>query len=127
MNDPARPLVLVVDDDPRSRELLQLLLVADGYRVTSAADGPAALESLATQAPRVMLVDLVMPGMDGLELCRRARQTATRERLALVVLSGMDDPETRRTAFEAGADAVMAKPFDRRELRECLAALCTER
>ena len=126
MTDAARPLVLVADDDARSRELLRIVLGADGYRVVGVPDGPAALEALRLHSPRAMLVDLVMPGMDGLELCRRARRLATGGRLALVVLSGMDDEETRRRALEAGADAVMSKPFDRRELRDCLARLCTE-
>lgn len=124
MDDSARPMVLVVDDDPRSRELLQLLLGADGYRVTAVADGLAALEAMQAQSPRAVLVDLVMPGIDGLELCRRLRRSAAGEQLGLVVLSGMDDAETRRTALEAGADAVMTKPVDRRELRDCLAGLC---
>lgn len=126
MDDSTRPLVLVVDDDPRSRELLQLLLGADGYRVAAVADGPAALEALRVGPPRVVLMDLVMPGMDGLELCRRLRSSATRGRLGLVVLSGMDDDETRTLALEAGADAVMTKPVDRRRLRDCLAGLCTD-
>lgn len=125
MDESARPLVLVVDDDPRSRELLQLLLGADGYRVAAFADGPAALEALGAGTPRVVLMDLVMPGMDGIELCRRLRRSAAGGQLGLVVLSGMDDAETRRTALEAGADAVMTKPVDRRELRDCLAGLCT--
>ncbi len=123
MIDAAAPLVLVVDDDPRSRELLQLLLGADGYRVITAADGAAALETLEAQAPRAVLVDLLMPGMDGFEVCRRVRRSAANGRAALVVLSGMDDEETRRRAIEAGADAVLPKPFDRRELRDCLAGL----
>ena len=121
------PLLLVVDDDPRARELLQLLLRADGYRVTAAADGPTALAAIESQVPRVVLLDLVMPGMDGLEVCRRARRSPAGRQTALVVLSGMDDADTRRNALAAGVDAILAKPVDRRELRACLARLCTER
>lgn len=126
MDDSARPLVLVVDDDPRSRELLRLLLGAEGYRVATAADGLAALEALRAAPPRVVLMDMIMPGMDGLELCRRLRRSAAGGRLGLVVVSGMDDDATRALAREAGADAVMTKPVNRSELRDCLAGLCTD-
>ena len=117
------PTLLVVDDDERTRELLRLVLAAEGYRVVTAADGPAALEQIRARVPDVTLIDLVMRGMDGIEVCRRARQLAPSERMSIVVLSGMDDPAVRRLALEAGADAFMTKPFDRSELRECLARM----
>jgi CheY-like chemotaxis protein len=127
MEDSGRPLVLVVDDDPRVRELLELLLRADGYRVIAAADGAAALEAVAAHAPRAVLVDLRMPGMDGTEVCRRVRQTRAPDRVPIIMLTGMDDAGTRRDAIAAGADAVLVKPVDRRALREHLARLCMER
>jgi DNA-binding response OmpR family regulator len=97
------------------------VLAAEGYRVVSAANGPAALDEIIAQVPDVALIDLVMPGMDGMELCRRARQLAANATMSIVVLSGMDYATVRQRALEAGADAFMTKPFNRSELRECLA------
>lgn len=115
------PTVLAVDDDERARELLRLVLVAEGYRVVTAASGPAALEEIRARIPDILLIDLVMPGMDGMEVCRRARHLAGGGKMSIVVLSGMDDAAVRRAALEAGVDAFLTKPFLRPELRECLA------
>jgi CheY-like chemotaxis protein len=95
--------------------------------VISAADGAAALEAVTAYAPRVVLVDLMMPGMDGIDVCRRVRQARAPARVPIIVLTGMDDAGTRRDAFAAGADAVLVKPVDRRALRDHLARLCMER
>jgi len=120
--DEARqPVVLVVDDDERARELMHLVLAAEGYRVITAANGPAALEEIQARVPDIALVDLVMPGMDGLEVCRRARQLAGGGTMSIVVLSGMDDAAVLTAAQDAGVDAFMTKPVLRSELRECLA------
>lgn len=110
-------LVLVVDDDQRSRLLLQTILVADGCRVRAAGSGAEALACLQAELPDAVLLDLVMPGMGGLELCRRIRATLPGQGLPLLVLSGMDDDATRAAVAAAGADDFILKPFDRRELR----------
>lgn len=123
MPHPGRPSVLVVDDDARARELMRIVLSAQGYAVASAADGPTALAWISGQAPDVLLTDFRLPGMDGAALCRHARELAPRARMAIVVLSGADDPEVRRAAIEAGADEFLTKPVDRSELRDCLARL----
>jgi len=115
------PTVLAVDDDERARELLRVVLVAEGYRVVTAASGPDALEAIRARIPDILLIDLVMPGMDGMEVCRRARQLAGGGKMSIVVLSGMDDAAMRRAALEAGVDAFLTKPFLRSELRDCLA------
>lgn len=120
MPDSSQPSVLVVDDDARARELMHIVLSAQGYAVASAADGPSALAAILVQVPDVLLADFRLPGMDGAALCRRARELAPRERMAIVVLSGSDDPDVRRAAIEAGADEFLTKPVDRVQLRECL-------
>jgi CheY-like chemotaxis protein len=116
-------LVLVVDDDARSRELLRIILRHAGYRVVAAADAQAAVALLQAERPVVALVDLLMPGMSGLEFCRWVRGRPELAGLRCVLLTGMDSDETRREAVEAGVDLVLTKPFDRLRLLEQLAAL----
>lgn len=118
-----QPVALVVDDDERSRKLMEIVLGIEGYRVVTAASGARALELIAVQRPDVALVDCVMPGMDGMELCRRIRLLPQAASLPLVMLSGMDGPESRRAALAAGADDFVVKPFDRDDLRDRLARL----
>jgi CheY-like chemotaxis protein len=122
VTNPRRQVALVVDDDARSRELLQQLLALDGYEVRAAAGGPAALALLALEVPDVAVIDLRMPGMDGLELCRRIRglERASRN-VPVVVLTGMDDDAARQAAIDAGADGVVAKPVARAVLHDHLA------
>jgi CheY-like chemotaxis protein len=112
---------LVVDDDARSRELLQQLLKLDGYEVRAADGAQAALALLADEVPDVAVIDLRMPGMDGLELCRKIRGLAPAGRaLPVLVLTGMDDEDSRRAALDAGAHGVLAKPVLRAVLYEHL-------
>ena len=114
-------LALVVDDDARSRELLQQLLKLDGYEVRAVDGGQAALTLLEDEMPDVAVIDLRMPGMDGLELCRKIRGLARSGRdLPVVVLTGMDDEDARQAALAAGADDVLAKPVLRAVLYEHL-------
>ena len=120
VSDPPK-LALVVDDDARSRELLQQLLKLDGYEVRAVDGGQAALTLLEDEMPDVAVIDLRMPGMDGLELCRKIRGLARSGRdLPVVVLTGMDDEDARQAALAAGADDVLAKPVLRAVLYEHL-------
>ena len=116
-------LVLVVDDDDRSRELMRIVLRHAGYRVVAAPGPQAAIALLATERPAIAIVDLLMPEMNGLEFCRWLRGQPALATLRFVLLTGMDTHETRSDAREAGADAVVTKPFDRLRLLEQLAAL----
>ncbi|MCI0437399.1 MAG: response regulator [Gemmatimonadetes bacterium] len=114
-------VALVVDDDARSRELLQQLLMLDGYEVRAVGGGHAALALLADEVPDVAVIDLRMPGMDGVQLCRKIRGLARPGRdLPVVVLTGMDDDASRQAAVDAGADDVLVKPVIRAELRDRL-------
>ena len=123
MQQPVCADALVVDDDPRSRELMRIVLEVEGYRARLAGDGVEALEMLRARLPDVVLLDLRMPGMDGLEFCRRARAIAGAAVVPIVVLSGLADQATRASVAASGASAFLAKPLDRRALRECLAEL----
>lgn len=118
-----QPSVLVIDDDPRSLKLMKIVLGKAGYRVATASDGYAGLECLAIERPDVVLVDLLMPGIDGFEFCRRVRERPGLAELPLVLFTAMASAEVQRQARSAGANSIMMKPFDRTELLECLARL----
>ena len=123
VDDGIKPLVLVVDDDERSRKLLEVVLAIEGYRVATATSGAQALAAIEREVPDAVLLDFLMPGMHGPELCARIRALPLRRTLPLIVLSGMDDHASRETATAAGADDFIVKPFDRADLRERLARL----
>jgi CheY-like chemotaxis protein len=117
------PLVLVVDDDSRSRELLCIVLRHAGYRVIAAADVQAAVALLQPERPAAVFADLLMPGMSGLDFCRWTRTRPEFADMRFIVLTGMDADDTREEAREAGADALITKPFERVELLATLNGL----
>ncbi|HEU0131155.1 MAG TPA: response regulator transcription factor [Mycobacteriales bacterium] len=119
MSDPAR--VLVVDDDPALREALTRALRLDGYDVTAVSNGLKALEAVATSAPDVLVLDLMMPVVGGLEVCRRLR--AKGDRTPILVLTARDEVGDRVAGLDAGADDYLVKPFALDELRARLRAL----
>jgi len=110
---PLSTSILVVDDDRHVLEGLSALLESRGYRVQTADDGERALEAVSTERPSVVLLDLVMPGMDGVEVCRRLRAWS---RVPIVVLSARTDERQKVDALDAGADDYVTKPFATDEL-----------
>src|SRR5688572_5912673 len=106
--------VLVVDDEPSLRRLLRTSLSARGYRVLEAGTGDGALASLARDAPEVVLLDLGLPDMDGLEVIRRVRAGGTRT--PIIVLSSRGDEKGKVEALDLGADDYVTKPFGMGEL-----------
>lgn len=115
--------VLVVDDDPRARKLLRVILEHAGYEVALAEDGETALLELARRPADVVIADLMMPGMDGIELVARLRREAREPQPRLLLLTAMDTSDTRRAATAAGADDVLTKPIDRQTLLDRLVEL----
>jgi CheY-like chemotaxis protein len=112
--------VLVVDDHPDYRETMALLLEALGYEVRLAADGPSALEEAVAFGPRVVLLALGLPGLDGWELAARLRREVLPEAL-LVAVSGYGRQEDLARSREAGLDAHLTKPASLDELQRLLA------
>jgi two-component system OmpR family response regulator len=105
--------ILIVDDDAETRSLLQEYLQRQGYRVTSAADGKALRGALVTGRPDLIVLDLMLPGEDGLQLCRDLR---TRSNLPVIMLTARSEETDRIVGLEMGADDYLAKPFNPREL-----------
>jgi class 3 adenylate cyclase/CheY-like chemotaxis protein len=109
------PTILVVDDTPANLRLLEAVLMPRGYRVLVAQSGTEALDLVAQQAPDLVLLDILMPGVDGYEVCRRLRQDPATEVLPIVMITSSGNQEKLR-ALEAGADDFIGKPFDQAEL-----------
>lgn len=107
--------VLVVDDVSENVRLLEAVLAPRGYEVVSATDGRAALRLVETAKPDLVLLDVVMPGMDGYEVCRRLREREETAVLPVIMLTASNGPEKTK-AIEAGADDFIPKPFDQHEL-----------
>ena len=105
--------VLVVDDEQRVRRLLQTALTERGYDVTTAASGEEALSAIAKRQPDIILLDLIMPGMSGLDVCRSVRQDLS---TPIVVLSAHGEEHDKVLALDLGADDYLTKPFGMEEL-----------
>ncbi|WP_204137555.1 response regulator [Halomicronema sp. CCY15110] len=110
------PRILVVDDNSDLRSYISNVLQRQGYQVRTAQDGVAALAMLETFTPNLILTDLMMPGISGLELLRQIRQTESLRSIPIVLLTAKVDDETRIEGVEQGADAYLGKPFNDREL-----------
>jgi PAS domain S-box-containing protein len=109
--------ILIVDDQQRGRMALASLLEPEGYRVVYAENGPEALAQTAGLRPDLVLLDVMMPDMDGFEVCRRLRADPHTAEVPLMMVTALDDQESLLRGIEAGADDFVTKPFNRAELR----------
>ena len=109
--------ILIVDDDPLGINTLESILDGQGYDITSANHGAAALKKADELLPDLILLDVMMPGMDGFEVCRRIRATPKLAEVPIIILTALDDRASRLLGIEAGADDFLSKPLDRQELR----------
>lgn len=117
----ARPTILVVDDDPEFLRSLELLLQVDGFAVTTAENGVRGLQAFRNRGPDIVLIDVMMPRLDGLEAVRQMLRE--RPGAKIVVMSGSARPDTQdllAAAREAGASAVLEKPFEPAALKKVL-------
>ncbi|MBI1408237.1 MAG: response regulator [Caulobacter sp.] len=112
--------ILIVDDDPHIRELLDFALTKAGYLTRQAEDGAAAMTAFEAQAPDLIILDINMPRLDGLEVCRRVR---ARGETPILFLSSRDDEIDRVLGIELGADDYVVKPFSPREVTARISAI----
>ncbi|MUM77464.1 response regulator [Pseudodesulfovibrio sp. F-1] len=108
--------ILVVEDHKDTRELLKYNLTAAGFDVAAAEDGPSGLALAEAFRPDIVLLDLMMPGMDGLEVCRQIKGTATLSRIPVIMLTAKGEEIDKIVGLELGADDYIVKPFSPREL-----------
>ncbi len=107
------PKILVVDDEPMVLEVVRLYLSREGFSVTTAVDGPSALQAWRTSEPHLVILDLMLPALGGMEVCTEIRRTS---QVPVIMLTARGDEMDRIAGFEVGADDYLAKPFSPREL-----------
>jgi len=106
-----KPTILLVDDEEDIVELLELNLLREGYKVLTCGTGEQALEIAHSKLPNLMILDLMLPGIDGLEVCKRLRSDPKTERLPIIILSAKGEEADIVTGLELGADDYVTKPF----------------
>jgi len=111
-----KPVILVVDDQPQNIELLEAYLVPQGYEIVTATTGEEALRKLSDNQIDLILLDVLMPGMDGFEVVRRIRQDTPHRLLPIILVTALRESEDRVKGIEAGCDDFVSKPFDKMEL-----------
>ena len=119
----ANELILAVDDEAHILELLSFNLEASGYRVVTAATGEDALVVCAHERPALVLLDIMLPGIDGMEVCRRLKSAPTTADIPIIMLTAKGDEVDKILGLELGADDYITKPFSVRELTARVKAL----
>lgn len=113
---PDRPVILVVDDDPHSCDIAARLLEHEGYQTRRAGNGPDGLDIVRTERVDLVLLDVMMPGMDGFEVCAALRSLDPGRRLPVILLTAMDDMDTRLEGMYHGVSEFLTKPIRKHEL-----------
>ena len=114
--DPSQPIVLVVDDEPRNLVLLEALLKTKDYNILKSPNGEDALHMLGKMEVDIVLLDIMMPGINGFEVCRRIKSNSATRMLPVVLVTALDDMESKIKGIEAGADDFITKPVNKIEL-----------
>ncbi len=108
--------ILIVDDEPQNRKLLEALLRPEGYLTQSAANGEEALALIAERPPDLILLDVMMPGMDGFEVATRLKANPATASIPIIMVSAQDGRGARMIGLNSGAEEYLTKPVDRAEL-----------
>jgi CheY-like chemotaxis protein len=115
---PAR--VLIVDDERDNRELLEIILAREGFAMSTAASGAEALAAVARQLPDLILLDVMMPGMDGYQVAQQLKADPATAGVLIIMVTALNDRGARTRAARAGADDFLSKPLDRAGLYACV-------
>ncbi|KXK12108.1 MAG: OmpR family two-component response regulator [Chloroflexi bacterium OLB14] len=119
--------ILMVDDDKLVTDLLEKLLKVDGYQTVTVNDSSKAIEIAQVENPDLILLDLMMPQPDGFRVCRMLREIREFKRTPIIIVTALDDSDSRAVAFGAGANDYLTKPFHPDELSEKIIAALEER
>ncbi|MEO6878679.1 MAG: response regulator [Gemmatimonadaceae bacterium] len=119
--------ILVVDDERRNRDLLEVILKSEGYRVSTAASGEDALDRLSRTCPDLVLLDVMMPGIDGYTVAVKIKSDPSTKAVPVILLTALDDSNSRAHGIRVGAEVVLTKPIDRAELCRSIAAVLQRR
>lgn len=123
----APPTILVVDDQTGQRVILDMLLTLDGYEVVALEDGRAALEYLKAHTPQLVILDIAMPYMSGIEICSRMKRIQRLSGVPVIILTAARDDKTLTEARLAKADRVVQKPLEGKDFRQVVRDLVLER
>lgn len=114
--EPRRPRILIVDDERRNRQLLEVMLQDEGYELLLAEGGQEALRSVAAAPPDLILLDVMMPGMNGYEVAASLKVDPETRHIPIIILTALDDRNSRVHGLVAGAEEFLTKPVNRHEL-----------
>ncbi len=123
MTKPLPAKILIIDDEESNRRLLEVLVQAEGYVSCVAPDGETGIALAIAEQPNLILLDLMMPGLDGFEVVRRLKNTPQTAALPIIVVSALYDVAARQRIASSGADGSLVKPIDRWELSKRLTEL----
>ena len=110
------PRVLVVDDERRNRQLVEVMLETEGYEVSSVESGREALDAVARRCPDLIILDVMMPGLNGYEVAALLKQDVLTRQIPIIMLTALDDSNSRIHGLGAGAEEFLTKPVNRHEL-----------
>ena len=111
-----RNRILIVEDEESLLKLESILLSSKGYNVIGFADGPAAIEEISRNLPDLVILDIMLPGMDGFEVCRRIRNDPASSKVPVIMLTARKNSQDMERGFQAGANAYITKPFKSAQL-----------
>ncbi len=123
MESNAKSKILIVDDEPEGRYVLEQLLALDGHELLTAGNGPEALKVARERRPDLILLDVMMPDMNGFEVCKRLREQDATSMAPVIMITALDDRESRLKGLECGADDFLTKPYDWSELQARTSAI----
>jgi DNA-binding response OmpR family regulator len=109
--------ILIIDDDALMQKVIEASLLKDNYKLLFASDGESGLQAARDNMPDLILLDIVMPGMDGFEVCSRMRKDEQLLYIPIIIITALDDRDSKIQGIEAGADDYICKPFDKLEFR----------
>ena len=127
MSDVAKPRILVVEDDPDLRTILRLQLLSQGYEVIETTNGAEGFAAIQETTPDCVILDLMMPVMDGFGFLKRARSILALQDIPILILTASEDERNRIRGFQYRADAYMSKPYDLDALTAEVEKLCRKK